>query len=166
LILKECVVVNIIPFDLIHRSNHLYPKQGFNKDHSEVYSAWLDDLLQFQQVKWNFSYCGKFYLKRENSPDFLCMNAMHTLVFSHFIASKPGILQPLPLKLNFVPKFERSHVSECGTDLNRSKSFLYSLVISLDIVGYIPCPDPSWSLLMFGTDTFFYSMISSNTLSL
>ena len=53
-----------------------------------------------------------FIWKRENSPDFLCMNAMHTLVFSHFIASKPGILQPLPLKLNFVPKFERSHVSD------------------------------------------------------
>jgi hypothetical protein len=122
-LLKVLFVVKLILFDLAHRSNHLYPKQGFNKDHSEVYSAWLDDLLQFQQVKWNFSYCGKFYLKRENSPDFLCMNAMHTLVFSHFIASKPGILQPLPLKLNFVPKFERSHVSECGTDLNRSRSF-------------------------------------------
>ena len=63
-----------------------------------------------------------FIWKRENSPDFLCMNAMHTLVFSHFIASKPGILQPLPLKLNFVPKLH-SHVSECGTDLNRSRSF-------------------------------------------
>ena len=64
-----------------------------------------------------------FIWKRENFPDFLCMNAMHTLVFSHFVASKPGILQPLPLKLNFAPKFERSHVSECGIDLNRSQSF-------------------------------------------
>ena len=122
-LLKVLFVVKLITFDLAHRSNHLYPKQGFSKDHSEVYSAWLDDLLQFQQVKWNFSYCGKFYLKRENSPDFLCMNAMHTLVFSHFVASKPGILQPLPLKLNFVPKFERSQVSEGGTDLNRSQSY-------------------------------------------
>ena len=94
------------------------------------------------------------------------MNAMHTLVFSLFLASKPGILQPLPLKLNFVPKFERSHVSECGTDLNRLRSLSSSMVISLDIIGYIPCPDPSGSLLMSGTDTFFSSMFSSNILSL
>ena len=106
-----------------------------------------------------------FIWKRENSPDFLCMNAMHTLVFSHFIASKPGILQPLPLKLNFVPKFERSHVSECWNVLNRSPSF-NSMVITLDIIEYIPSPDPSCSLLMSGTNTFFYSMISSHTLSL
>ena len=102
LLLKMLFVVKLILFDLAHRSNHIYPKQGFSKDHSEVYSTWLDDLLQFQQVKWNFSYCGKFYLKRENSPDFLCMNAMHTSVSSFFLTPIPGILQSLPLKLNFV----------------------------------------------------------------
>ena len=53
----------------------------------------------------------------------------------------------------------------CWNVLSRSPSF-NPMVITLDIVEYIPCPDPSWSLLMSGTDTFFYSMISSNTLSL
>jgi hypothetical protein len=54
------------------------------------------------KVKWNFSYCDCFTLKRENSPDFLCMNAMHTSVSSIFVTPIPGILQSLPLKLNFV----------------------------------------------------------------
>jgi hypothetical protein len=34
-----------------------------------------------------------FISKRENFPDFLCMNAMHTSVFSLFLASHPGMLQ-------------------------------------------------------------------------
>ena len=99
-----------------------------------------------------------FIWKRENSPDFLCMNAMHTLVFSHFVASKPGILQPLPLKLNFVPKFERSHVSECWNVLNRSPSF-NSMVIILDIVVYIPCPDSSWNPIVFASEQWLLTLI-------
>jgi hypothetical protein len=38
------------------------------------------------------------------------MNAMHTSVFSLFLASHPGMLQTLPLKINFVPKFGLSYV--------------------------------------------------------
>jgi hypothetical protein len=34
-----------------------------------------------------------FTLKRENSTDFLCMNAMHTSVSSLFVTPNPGILQ-------------------------------------------------------------------------
>jgi hypothetical protein len=30
------------------------------------------------------------------------MNAMHTSVFSLFLASLPGMLQTLPLKINFI----------------------------------------------------------------
>ena len=42
------------------------------------------------KVKWNFSYCDCFTLKRENSPDFLCMNAMHTSVSSIFVTHYLG----------------------------------------------------------------------------
>jgi hypothetical protein len=94
--LKFCVIV-LVPFDPTYESNYVYPKKGFSKCHIEVYSAWLDDLLQFHQVNWNFSYRDKFYSKRENSPDFLCMNEMHTSVFSFFVTSKPGMLHVLPI---------------------------------------------------------------------
>src|SRR5215216_5392201 len=43
-----------------------------------------------------------FVQKRENYSDFLCMNAMHTSVFSLFLSSNVGMLQTLPLKINFV----------------------------------------------------------------
>jgi hypothetical protein len=49
-----------------------------------------------------------FIWKRENFPDFLCMNAMHTLMFSHFIASKPGILQLLYDTCNQLPFLQAS----------------------------------------------------------
>ena len=87
------------------------------------------DLMSYfnsTKVKWNFSYCDCFTLKRENSPDFLCMNAMHTSVCSMFVTPLPGILQSLPLKLNFVlevwslSRF-RSVVLTCA-DLNFSRT--------------------------------------------
>src|SRR4051812_24750905 len=43
-----------------------------------------------------------FIQKRENYSDFLCMNAMHTYVFSLFLSSNDGMLLTLPLKINFV----------------------------------------------------------------
>jgi hypothetical protein len=35
---------------------------------------------------------GFSFKMRENSPDFLCMNAMHTTVSSLFLGSHPGML--------------------------------------------------------------------------
>src|SRR4051812_41954948 len=45
-----------------------------------------------------------FVKKRENYSDFLCMNAMHTSEFSLFLSFNVGMLQALPLKINFVPE--------------------------------------------------------------
>jgi hypothetical protein len=64
-----------------------------NKGHVEVYRTSVDELLQFHQLKRNFNHFDKFYLKAQNFPDFLCMNAMHTTVSSLFLASHPGMLQ-------------------------------------------------------------------------
>jgi hypothetical protein len=41
------------------------------------------------------------------SLDFLCMNAMHTLVFSHFIISKPEILQHACIGIDRVVERQR-----------------------------------------------------------
>src|SRR4051812_36271808 len=43
-----------------------------------------------------------FVQKRENYLDFLCMSAMHTYGFNLFLRSNAGMLQTLPLKINFV----------------------------------------------------------------
>jgi hypothetical protein len=43
---------------------------------------------------------------------FKCMNAMHISISSLFLVSHPGMLQTLPLKINFVLKFGLSYVVE------------------------------------------------------
>jgi hypothetical protein len=48
----------------------LYPKQGFNKGHVEVYRASVDDLLQFHQLKWNSNHFNMFYLNAWKFPGF------------------------------------------------------------------------------------------------
>jgi hypothetical protein len=53
-----------------------------------------------------------FKKMRENFLDFLCMNAMHISISCLFLVSHPGMLQTLPLKINFVPKFGLSYVVE------------------------------------------------------
>jgi hypothetical protein len=47
---------------------------------------------------------------RENYPDFLCMKCNAHICCLYSMTSNPGILQSLPLKLNFVPKFSLSYV--------------------------------------------------------
>ena len=121
------------------------------------------------KVKWNFSYCDCFTLKRENSPDFLCMNAMHTSVSSIFVTPLPGILQSLPLKLNFV--LEVWYLSRFGVWiwLVQTTSFLKLLG---DLTGYnwiYPLSRfflESISVWHQTTITSFTSMISSNIISL
>jgi hypothetical protein len=60
----------------------LYPKQGFNKGHVEVYRASVYELLQFHHSSETpitlicFIKCAKI------TWIFLCMNAMHTSVAS------------------------------------------------------------------------------------
>jgi hypothetical protein len=63
------------------------------KGHVGVYRTSVDELLQFHQLKRNFNQFDKFYLKTQKFPRFLCMKAMHTSVFSLFLASHPGMLQ-------------------------------------------------------------------------
>src|SRR3954464_14462810 len=48
-----------------------------------------------------------FVQKRKNYSDFLCMNAMHTSGFSLLLSSNAGMLQNLPLKINFVPEVQK-----------------------------------------------------------
>jgi hypothetical protein len=49
---------------------YLYPKQGFNKGHVEVYHAQVDELLQFHQLKWNSNHFDSFYLNAWKLPGF------------------------------------------------------------------------------------------------
>jgi hypothetical protein len=72
-------------------------------------------------------------------PDFQCMNALHTTVSSLFLVPNLGMLQPLPLKLNFVPKFALSYVVEWTIRLMSSiLQFLLQLILDIDD---IPCPE-------------------------
>jgi hypothetical protein len=67
------------------------------------------------------------------------MNAMHISVPSLFLVSNSGMLQPLPLKLNFVPKFALSYVVEWTIRLIPS-ILQFLLQVILDING-ICCPE-------------------------
>ena len=121
------------------------------------------------KVKWNFSYCDCFTLKRENSPDFLRMNAMHTSVSSIFVTPNPGMLQSLPLKLNFV--LEVWTLSRFGVWnwLVQTTTFLE---LRGDLFGYnwiYPLSRfflESNSVCLWIVTSYFNSMISSNTIIL
>ena len=89
-----------------------------HKDSVEVMSKSVALALMFDQNKRDLDPSTPLFVLRENSPDFLCMNAMHISSFYLFLASNPGMLQPLPLKQNFVLEvrtltFQNVEISSC-----------------------------------------------------
>jgi hypothetical protein len=105
------------------------------------------DLMSYfnsTKIKWNFIYCDYFTLKRENSPDFLCMNAMHTSVSSIFVTPLPGILQSLPLKLNFVlevwtlSRFRSVDLTCADYNISRIPYWSYWISLNISLVQILP----------------------------